>query len=421
MGNPSMREQRRPVVVTGLGAVCGLGLTFEEVWQKLILGRSGVRQITHFDATDFRTHFAAEVPAYDAGEQFGIKEARKLDPFTQYALLAAKDCVANSKIDLEKVDLDRVGCIMGTGIGGITSIEEHHVMMLERGPRRASPHFIPKMMPNAVSGQISIEYGLRGTSFATSSACASAGHALGMALRTIQYGEADVVLSGGSEAPISTQAVAAFGAMKALSTRNDSPQEASRPFDKDRDGFVMGEGASVLMLEERQHAIDRGAHIYAEFTGYGSTADAYHITQPKDDATGPTRAMGLALQDANTDAGSIDYVNAHGTSTYFNDVVESKALHRVFADHAPRLAISSTKSMVGHLLGGSAAIEAAVTARSISEGLIHQTLNHVTPGEGCDLDYVPGETRALQVRHAISNSLGFGGHNVSLAFSKVRD
>jgi 3-oxoacyl-[acyl-carrier-protein] synthase II len=419
--NPSTQGHRRSVVVTGLGAVCGLGLSFQDIWKGLINGRSGVQDLTHFDVTNYRTRFGAEVPSYDASEQFGVREARKLDPFTQFALLAAKDCVTDSKVDFTSLDLDRVGCIMGTGIGGITSIEEHHMVMLERGPRRASPHFIPKMMPNAVSGQISIRYGLRGTSFATSSACASAGHALGMALRTIQYGEADMVLSGGSEAPISTQALAAFGAMKALSTRNEAPAEASRPFDKDRDGFVMGEGAAVLMLEERQHALDRGARIYAEFTGYGSTADAFHITQPKEDANGPTRAMNQAMQDAGAKPEDIDYINAHGTSTHFNDLVETKAIHRVFGDHAANLAVSSTKSMVGHLLGGSAAIEAAVTARSISEELVHQTLNHTAPGEGCDLDYVPGESRSLKVRHAVSNSLGFGGHNVSLAFRRAID
>ncbi len=413
--------QRRRVVVTGLGAVCGLGLSFDEIWKGLIAGRSGVRPITYFDVTDYRTQFAAQVVEYDPDSVFGAKEARKLDPFTQYALMAAKDCIADSKVDFDALDRDRIGCVMGTGIGGITSIEEHHITIMERGPRRASPHFIPKMMPNAVSGQISIEHGLRGTNFATSSACASAGHALGMALRTIQYGEADMVLSGGSEAPISTQAVAAFGAMKALSTRNDAPQEASRPFDKDRDGFVMGEGAAVLMLEERQHALDRGATIYAEFSGYGSTADAFHITQPKEDADGPTRAMNLTLQDAGLRPEDVDYINAHGTSTHYNDLVETKALHRVFGDHAKNLAVSSTKSMVGHLLGGSAAIEAAVTAKSIAEGLIHATLNHHEAGEGCDLDYVPGEARSLEVRHAVSNSLGFGGHNVSLVFGQAGD
>jgi 3-oxoacyl-[acyl-carrier-protein] synthase II len=410
--------ERRRVVVTGLGAVCGLGLSFEDVWKGLIQARSGVRPITYFDTEGYRTRFAAQVLEYDAEAVFGVKESRKLDPFTQYALMAATDCIQDAAIDFDAHDRDRIGCIMGTGIGGITTIESHHVNMLERGPRRASPHFIPKMMPNAVSGQISIENGLRGTNFATSSACASAGHALGMALRTIQYGEADAILSGGSEAPISTQAVAAFGAMKALSTRNDAPQEASRPFDKDRDGFVMGEGASVLLLEEREHALKRGARIYAEFKGYGSTADAFHITQPKENAEGPTRAMTQTLQDAGVTAEEVDYINAHGTSTHFNDIVETKALHRVFGEHARKLAISSSKSMVGHLLGGSAAVEAAATVRSIAEELVHPTLNHKVPGEGCDLDYVPGETRALKIRNAVSNSLGFGGHNVSLVFGR---
>lgn len=407
---------RRRVVVTGLGACSGLGLSFEETWAGLLEGRSGVGPITRFDATGYRTQFAAQVPAFDANELFGPMADKKLDVFTQISLIAADACLADSTIDLEAVDRERFGCIMGTGIGGIMAIEAHHVMVLERGPRRASPHFIPKMMPNAMSGQISIRHGLQGTNFATSSACASAGHALGMALRTIQYGDADMVLSGGAEAAVSTQSVAAFGAMKALSTRNDDPHAASRPFDKDRDGFVMGEGAAVLLLEEREHALARGAKIYAEFKGYGSTADAHHITQPKEDGYGPTKAMQNALQDGGIALDSVDYLNAHGTSTYYNDLTETRAVHNVFGGHASQLAISSTKSMVGHLLGGSAAIEAAAVARSIHDGRIHGTLNHASPGEGCDLDYVAEGARDLEIRHAISNSLGFGGHNVCLAF-----
>lgn len=407
---------RRRVVVTGLGACSSLGLSFEENWSGLLAGRSGVGPITRFDTTDYRTTFAAQVPDFDADELFGPMSGKKLDVFTQFSLIAAGACLEDSQIDMAAVDRERFGCIMGTGIGGIMAIEAHHVMVLERGPRRASPHFIPKMMPNAMSGQISIIYGLQGTNFATSSACASAGHALGMALRTIQYGDADLVLSGGAEAAVSTQSVAAFGAMKALSTRNEDPTAASRPFDKDRDGFVMGEGAAVLLLEEREHALARGARIYAEFKGYGSTADAHHITQPQEDGYGPTKAMQLALQDGAIGLDSVDYVNAHGTSTYYNDLTETRALHNVFDARAKKLAISSTKSMVGHLLGGSAAIEAAVVARSIHEGRIHGTLNHAAPGEGCDLDYVPELHRDLEIRHAISNSLGFGGHNVCLAF-----
>ena len=405
-------------MVTGLGACTPLGLSFEETWGGLLSSRSGVSAIRRFDASEYRTQFAAQVPEYDAKELFGPQADKKVDLFTQFALIAAEDCMQHSGIDLDATDRSRFGCIMGTGIGGILAIEDHHSMMLERGPRRASPHFIPKMMPNAMSGQISIKYGLEGTNFATSSACASAGHALGIALRTIQHGEADILLSGGSEAAVSTQAVAAFGAMKALSTRNDDPERACRPFDKDRDGFVMGEGSALLLLEERDHALARGATILAEFMGYGSTADAFHITQPKEDAAGPTRAIQLALGDAQASPDTVDYVNAHGTSTYFNDVVETRALHQAFGDHARKLAISSTKSMVGHLLGGSAAIEACATVRSIVDGRIHPTLNHCEAGEGCDLDYVPGEARDLEVRRAISNSLGFGGHNVCLLFGR---
>jgi 3-oxoacyl-[acyl-carrier-protein] synthase II len=272
------------------------------------------------------------------------------------------------------------------------------------------------MMPNAMTGQISIRYGLRGTNFTTSSACASGGHALAVALRTIQVGEADLLLSGGSEAGVTPLSVAAFNSMKALSTRVDAPEKASRPFDKDRDGFVLGEGAGVLLLEEREHALRRGARVYAEFLGYGSTADAFHITQPKEDGAGPRRAMELALERGGREPGDVDYVNAHGTSTHYNDLVESQAIRGAFGDAADRLVVSSTKSMIGHLLGGAAGIEAAVTCRSIRDGLVHPTRNHETPGEGCDLDYVPGSARTVRVRNAISNSLGFGGHNVCLLF-----
>jgi 3-oxoacyl-[acyl-carrier-protein] synthase II len=412
-------DNRRRVVVTGLGACTSLGLTFADTWNGLLTGQSGVSTIRRFDPEGYRTTFAAQVPEYDSSQYFaGPMPEKKIDLFTQFAVIAAEDCLRSAAIDLDAVDRERFGCIMGTGIGGILAIEDHHVTMLARGPRRASPHFIPKMMPNAMSGQLSIRFGLQGTNFATSSACASAGHALGLALRTIQYGEADLLLSGGSEAACSTQAVAAFGAMKALSTRNDDPQSACRPFDKDRDGFVMGEGSAVMLLEEREHALARDATILGEFVGYGSTADAFHITQPKEDAAGPSRAIELALADQGVSPEQVGYVNAHGTSTYYNDLVETRALHNVFGPHAAKLAVSSTKSMVGHLLGGSAAIEACATIQSLHERRIHSTRNHVSPGEGCDLDYVPGEARSLDFTHAISNSLGFGGHNVCLAFAR---
>jgi 3-oxoacyl-[acyl-carrier-protein] synthase II len=406
----------RRVVVTGLGGVSSLGLDFESTWQALTAGRNGIGPITGFDTTDFKTNFAGVIEGFRPDEHFGPLDAKKLDRFTQFALLSAGDCLRDAGLDPATTDLDRFGCILGTGIGGIMAIEAQHLDQLERGPRRASPHFIPKMMPNAMSGQISIKYGLRGTNFTTSSACASGGHALAVALRTIQVGEADLLLSGGAEAGVTPLSVAAFNSMKALSKRVDAPERASRPFDKDRDGFVLGEGAGVVLLEEREHALRRGAKIYAEFLGYGSTADAFHITQPKEDGAGPRRAMELALHCGGRKPEDVDYVNAHGTSTYYNDLVETQAIRAAFGAAADKLLVSSTKSMIGHLLGGAAGIEAAVTCRSIKDGLVHPTRNHEVPGEGCDLDYVPGAARPVRIRNAISNSLGFGGHNVCLLF-----
>src|SRR5262245_38401396 len=408
----------RRVVVTGIGGVTSLGLDFATTWRALVEGRNGIGPIDTFDTTEFKTHFAGVVRGYKPEEHFDPLEAKKLDLFTQFALLGAEDCLKDSGIDLSKVDLERFGCILGTGIGGIKAIEAQHIDQLERGPRRASPHFIPKMMPNAMSGQISIKYGLCGTNFATSSACASGGHALAMALRAIQVGEADLILSGGSEAAVTPLAVAAFNSMKALSTRVDAPAKASRPFDKDRDGFGTGECSGLLRRQELGHPKRRGAKIYAEFLGYGSTADAFHITQPKEDGFGPRRAMELALESGGRKPADVDYVNAHGTSTHFNDLVETVAINAVFGPHAKKLAVSSTKSMIGHLLGGAAGIEAAVTCRSIQDGIVHPTRNHETPGEGCNLDYVPGSSRKMTVRAAISNSLGFGGHNVCLLFGR---
>jgi 3-oxoacyl-[acyl-carrier-protein] synthase II len=408
----------RRVVVTGLGAATALGVSFAETWKGLLAGRSGVGPITAFDATHHGTRFAAVIRDYSPDPWFKPMEAKKLDLYTQFALIAADECFRDARVDLSAVDLLRFGTILGTGIGGIQAIESEHDELHERGPRRVSPHFIPKMMPNAMAGQISIKYGLQGSNYVTSSACASAAHALLAAYRAVQVGELDLCVSGGSESAVTPLAVAAFGNMKALSTRNDDPARASRPFDKDRDGFVMGEGAGILLLEEREHALRRGARIYAEFLGYGSTADAFHITQPKEDGLGPRRAMELALSTSGLRPEDVDYVNAHGTSTYYNDLVETLAIRQAFGPHASKLAVSSTKSMVGHLLGGSGAIEAAVTCRSIAEEVVHPTLNLETPGEGCDLDYVPGSSRALRVRAALSNSLGFGGHNVCLAFGR---
>ncbi|MFO0983916.1 MAG: beta-ketoacyl-ACP synthase II [Planctomycetota bacterium] len=414
---------RRRVVITGLGGVTALGIGMQKVWEGLISGKSGVRVIDRFDAKDLDTRFAAQVWDYRPEDFFPKVESKKLDLFSQYALVAADEALRDSGLKAPAgtppaARPDRVGVILGSGIGGIVEIEAQDHILMERGPSRLSPFFIPKMMVNAMSAQISIKYGFEGTNFATGSACSSSAHAMGMALRAVQYDEADVIVTGGSEATITPLSIGGFCALKALSTRNDDPPAASRPFDKERDGFVMGEGAAVLVFEELAHARRRGAKIYAEVKGYGSTGDAYHITAPKEDGEGPKRAMALALKDAQLAADAVDYVNAHGTSTAYNDAVETTALKRAFGDHARRLQISSTKSMIGHLLGASGAIELAVTALSVHHNIVHPTRNLTTPDPACDLDYIPGAARDLHVRNAMSNSLGFGGHNVSLVIGK---
>jgi 3-oxoacyl-[acyl-carrier-protein] synthase II len=341
-----------------------------------------------------------------------------MDPYSQYQIVAADEAMRMSGVDMSKEEATRAACIFGTGIGGIHEIEEQKMVMLDRGPRRVSPFFIPKLMSNASAGQASIRYGLQGTSFSTGSACASASNAMGMALRTVQYGEADIVLTGGSEAAITELSLAGFCSLKALSKRNDEPHRASRPFDKNRDGFVMGDGAAALVFEELEHAQARGAQIFAEVVGYGSTDDAHHITAPAENAMGPVRAIQQALQDGGLNADDVDYVNAHGTSTYLNDKVETKALRMVFGEYADKLQVSSTKSMIGHLLGASGAVELAFCAMSIDRGQIAPTINYETPDPECDLDYVPNEAREASVGVAISNSLGFGGHNTCLALRR---
>ncbi len=411
----------RRVVITGLGMVNALGSDVKSSWPRMLAGENGVRTIDHFDVEDLAVDIAAVVD-WNPEEKFSGPDFRKLDFFTMYALKAAEEALDDAGIDLKSEPeemRERCGSIIGTGIGGINGIEGQHAVLLERGPRRVSPHFIPKIMANAVSGQVAITHGILGTCFTTSSACASSGHAVGMALMAIRSGEADLVVTGGSESATTRLSIAGFASAKALSTRVDEPERASRPFDKDRDGFVMGEGAGILIFEEYERARQRGAKIYAEVKGYGSTDDAFHITAPKEDGSGPARAFHLAMRAGNVDPETVDYVNAHGTSTPYNDAIETRAIKRCFGDHARNIAISSTKSMIGHLLGGSSAVELVVTALSVHEGKMHPTRNLETPDPECDLDYIPGEARERTVRNALSNSLGFGGHNVSVCIGQV--
>jgi 3-oxoacyl-[acyl-carrier-protein] synthase II len=374
--------------------------------------------VTQFDASRHSTSISCEIKDFDPLHYFERSEAKRMDPYSQYQIVAADEAMRMSGVDMSKEEATRAACIFGTGIGGIHEIEEQKMVMLDRGPRRVSPFFIPKLMSNASAGQASIRYGLQGTSFSTGSACASASNAMGMALRTVQYGEADIVLTGGSEAAITELSLAGFCSLKALSKRNDEPHRASRPFDKNRDGFVMGDGAAALVFEELEHAQARGAQIFAEVVGYGSTDDAHHITAPAENAMGPVRAIQQALRDGGLNVDDVDYVNAHGTSTYLNDKVETKALRMVFGDHADKLQVSSTKSMIGHLLGASGAVELVFSANSIHRGEIAPTINYETPDPECDLDYVPNEARDASVGVAISNSLGFGGHNTCLALQR---
>jgi len=412
----------RRVVITGLGTVNSLGLNVESSFPRMLEGENGVYPLTLFDPTDYAAKIAAQVQWTPEEHGFAKPEQRKLDPFTMWALMASDEALRDAGLEgmseLGEEERYRFGAIVATGIGGITGILEQYDTLLERGPRRVSPHFIPRIMSNAVSGQVAIRHGLLGTTFTTSSACASAGHAIGMAWRAIQWGDADLVLTGGSESAITTLSMAGFASAKALSTRNDDPGAASRPFDAERDGFVMGEGCGLLVFEEYERAKARGARIYAEVKGYGSTDDAFHITAPKEDGRGPARAFEEALRHAGVATDDVQYINAHGTSTKYNDAIETQALKLVFGDHARELAISSTKSMVGHLLGAATGVELVVTALSVFHDKVHPTRNYTTPDPDCDLDYIPGSAREMEVRNALCNSLGFGGHNVSICIGK---
>jgi 3-oxoacyl-[acyl-carrier-protein] synthase II len=409
---------KRRVVVTGIGLVTPLGLDRSATWDGLVAGRSGIGPITRFDASDYTCRIAGEVRGFDPELHLERKDARKMDTFTHYAVAASREALADADFSIDPSHAERVGVYIGSGIGGLPLLEKTHRDLLSRGPRRVSPFFLPGMILNMASGQISILTGAKGPNLAVATACATASHAIGESFRMIQLGTADAMITGGTEAVICPLAVGGFCAMKALSTRNDEPEAASRPFDAERDGFVMGEGSGILLLEEREQAIARGARIYAEMAGYGVSGDAFHITAPSEDGDGAIRAMNAALEDAGVEARQVDYVNAHGTSTPAGDRVETMAVKRVFGEHAARLAFASTKSMTGHLLGAAGGLETAVSVLSVFEDLIPPTINQTTPDPECDLDSVPNESRRTRVRVSLNNSFGFGGTNASIVVTK---
>lgn len=408
----------RRVVITGIGAVTPVGIGKDAFWNALIEGKSGVGPITRFDVSEYTTKIAGEVSDFVVTDFMEKKEAKRMDRSTQYAVAASKMAIEDAKLDLEAEDRERIGVIIGTGIGGMEALYEQYKVLFAKGPSRISPFLVPMMIGNMASGMTSIRFGLQGPSSCVVTACATGTNSIGDAARAIKYGDADVMVAGGTEAPISPAALAGFGSMKALSTRNDEPQLASRPFDKDRDGFVMGEGAGVVILESLDHALARGAHIYAELAGYAYNSDAYHITAPAPGGVMAAKAMRQALKDAGIEPSEVDYINAHGTSTGLNDKNETMAIKEVFGDHAYKLAVSSIKSMTGHLLGAAGGVECIAAALSIDQGIIPPTINYTTPDEGLDLNYVPNVAEKREVRVALSNSLGFGGHNATLALKK---
>ncbi|NQT25246.1 beta-ketoacyl-ACP synthase II [candidate division KSB1 bacterium] len=414
-----MRDRR--VVVTGLGAITPIGNDIASFWEGLSTGKSGVGPVTKFDASRLTSQIAGEVKDFDISRYVDIKEARRMDVFTHYAIAAAEEAIQNSDVNSGQVDPTRVGVIVGVGIGGMTIHHIEHTKLIEQGPRRVSPFFIPMMIPDIAAGHVSIRHGYRGPNYASVSACASGAHALGLALMHIQRGDADVMIAGGTEGTITEMAFAGFCSAKTLSCRNDEPTRASRPFDKDRNGFVMGEGAGIVVLEELSHAKKRGAKILAEFSGIGFTGDAYHITAPHETGNGAVRAMQAAIQDAGVNLNEIDYINAHGTSTALNDKIETLAIKTVFGDQVNHVAISSNKSMSGHLLGATGSVEFVATILAIQNELIPPTINYETPDPDCDLDYVPNQAREKKIKTAISNSFGFGGHNACLCLKAFEE
>jgi len=408
----------RRVVITGLGMVSPLGIGVEKTWQALVQGKSGVARITKFDPTGFDTQIAAEVKDFVPENFMEKKEIKRMDIFIQYAMASAMMALEDAQLPITPQNADRVGVVVGAGLGGLTTIESFHKILMEKGPGRISPFFIPALIVNEAPGQISIRFGAKGPNSSVVTACATGNHNIGDAWRMIQRGDADAIIAGGVEATITPLAVSGFNAMKALSTRNHEPEKASRPFDKDRDGFVMGEGCGIIILEEMKRALDRGAKIYAEIIGYGLNGDAHHITAPAPDGEGAARCMAMALKSAGISPEEVDYINAHGTSTEYNDLYETMAIRAVFKEHAKKLAVSSTKSMTGHLLGGAGGVEAIFTVLTIHRGAIPPTINYDTPDPECDLDYVPNVARMADVRVALSNSFGFGGTNAVLIFKK---
>ena len=408
----------RRVVVTGIGLVSALGIGTSETWAALLAGQSGVTRITKFDISGYATQIAAEVKGFDPLAFLEKKDIKKMDLFIQYAIAAAQFAMDDSKLEITADNAPNIGVFIGSGIGGFITIEREHEALLNGGPRKVSPFFIPSAIINLAAGQVSIRFGAKGPNSATCTACSASAHAIGDAYEIIKRCDADAMIAGGSEAAICPMSVAGFGQLRALSTRNDDPPRACRPFDKNRDGFIIGEGAGVIVLEELEHAKRRGAPIYAEIVGYGMSSDAYHMTAPSEDGDGARRAMAMAIRKANIAPDDVDYINAHGTSTPYNDRIETHAIHNCFGDHAGKLAISSTKSMTGHLLGGAGGLEAGITALAVHQQVVPPTINLDDPDPDCDLDYVPHQKRKMPIRYALSNSFGFGGTNATLLFKK---
>ncbi|MDQ4077147.1 MAG: beta-ketoacyl-ACP synthase II [Chloroflexota bacterium] len=410
-----MNQSGRPrVLITGLGAVTPVGNDIPTMWSNLVEGRSGIARITHFDATAFQTQFAGEVKGFDASRYMDRREERRTDPYVHLAIAAAEEAIADAGLDWDRKRLDRVGVMIGTATGGILTLLENYDRLRERGPHRVSPFFLPAMTVDAAGAQIAIRYGLSGPSYATVSACASGANAIGEGTELIRRGVADIIIAGGSEKGVIAPALAGFNVMKALSTRNDDPAGASRPFDAARDGFVIAEGAAIMVLENEVHARARGAKVYAELAGYGTTVDGYHMAIPSEEGRGAQRTMELGLKDACISPEEVDYINAHGTSTPVGDVTETEAIKGVFGEGAYDIVINSTKSMTGHLFGAAGAMEAVVCAKTVETGIVHPTINYETSDPECDLDYVPNEAREMPVRVALSNSMGLGGHNATL-------